>query len=43
MVILLMFSILAFVVILSNLTYALNFPELHEKSFDEIIKHSLYV
>ncbi|HEX7178837.1 MAG TPA: hypothetical protein VF220_03860 [Nitrososphaeraceae archaeon] len=36
-----MLSILAFAVISYNVTYSLkNFPELHEKTFDEIIKHS---
>jgi len=36
-----MLSILAFTVISSNVTYSLkDFPELHEKTFDEIIKHS---
>ena len=41
LVILFIFSILAFAIILSNLTYALkNFTHLHEKTLEEITKHS---
>lgn len=42
LVFLTLLSILGFAVIISNVTYSQkNYPELHEKTIDEIVKHSM--